>query len=85
MLQWATLATLRLADVCLRLLDLLETTDLWLLPHLTNLQLFVVNLLKFHLTALIIYLFFKSYFIFITPGRIDCSSEEEDAEKVRMQ
>ena len=52
MLQWATLATLlRQADVCLRLLGPLETADLWLLSHLTNLPLFVVNLLKFHLTA----------------------------------
>ena len=54
-LQWATLATLlRHADVCLRLLDPLETADLWLLSHLTNMQLFVVNLLKFHLTTFII-------------------------------
>ena len=40
-----------LHDVCLHLLDPLETADVWLLAHLTNMQLFVVNLLKFHLTA----------------------------------
>ena len=34
------------------LLDPLETADIWLLSHLTNyLELFVVNFLKFHLTA----------------------------------
>ena len=52
---WATLVSLlRQADVCLRLRDPLETADLRLLSHLTNMQLFVVNLLKFHLTTFII-------------------------------
>ena len=49
---WATLVSLlRQADVCLRLRDPLETADLRLLSHLTNMQLFVVNVLQFHLTA----------------------------------
>ena len=48
-LRHATVSNTRHATkqtVCLRLLDPLETADLWLPSHLTNLQLFVVDLLK---------------------------------------
>ena len=49
--EFTVLATLlRQADICLRLLDPLETADIWLLCHLTNMQLFF-TLLKSHLTA----------------------------------
>ena len=69
MLQWATLATLlRQADVCLCLLDPLETADCCL--TLVTLHLFAVNLLKFHLTAFILksnfyYTVVYSWYIFI--------------------
>ena len=51
-LRYATMSNTRHATTSSRrLLDPLETADFWLLSHLTNMQLFVVNLLKFHLTA----------------------------------